>query len=186
MKKRKGALLAALALTACTKHVEFDSIPRGAHVWVNGQDLGVTPTRGDFSYTAFSNFEVILAKDGYEQYRGHLAEDVEVGKLIIGIVCCWPALLWVQGPIDHQMFSLIPLGGAWQAPPTGPAPQNAPQTAPTWQPGPDATPAPTAVWHPQPDGAATSRPAQQTPTPPPAPAKATPTPADPWDFGDPK
>ena len=174
MKKRVAALGALALATACSQHIEFASNPAGAHLWINGQDMGVTPARGDFSYTAFSTYEVILAKDGYETYRGNLGLDVKAAHLVFGIICCWPALLFMQGPLGQYQFQLTPVGGAWVPPPT-----NQPQAAPTWQPAPE----PTSAWHPQPESPATARPSQQTPTPLPG---ATPTPADPWDFGDPK
>src|SRR4051812_42862446 len=153
MKKRIAALGALAFATACSQHIEFASNPPGAHLWINGQDMGVTPTRGDFSYTAFSTYEVILAKDGYETYRSNLGLDVKAPQLIIGIICCLPALLFMQGPRSNYQFQLTPTGGAWVPPPA-----NQPQGAPP-------APAPTSVWHPQPESATTARPAQQTPTP---------------------
>ena len=128
--KRAAAAVVALALTtACAQHVEFVSNPPGAHLWINGQDLGLTPARGTFSYTAFSNFEVILEKEGYATYRGSLPTDVKVGHLVFGLLCCWPALIWMQGPVDHYQFIMSPVAGGMMGgtmAPAAPAPTATP------------------------------------------------------------
>lgn len=124
--------LMGAGLGGCTRHVTINSNPQGARVWVNGQEIGVTPAHTQMDYTAFTTYEVVLQKEGYEVCRSGLQSEVILPNLLFGVVCCWPALLWMQGPVTNQTFLLTPATGGHAA--GAPAPVAA-ATPPPLQPG---------------------------------------------------
>lgn len=91
-----GVMLATLAM-GCHRSVLIDSEPTGAKVRVNGIPRGTTPFRTNLEYTAFTNFEVMLEKEGYRPATARLPMEFSAGALICGVVC-WPFLLVVQQP----------------------------------------------------------------------------------------
>lgn len=107
-----AAVTAVMVLAGCTRHVTINSNPQGARVWVNGQEVGVTPAHTVIDYTAFTSHEVVLQKEGYEVCRAGLQSEVILPNLLFGVVCCWPALLWMQGPVTNQTFLLTPAGSS--------------------------------------------------------------------------
>lgn len=71
-----GALLAAGCSTRRT--LTIDSVPTGAHVWVDGRPRGTTPVAIDFVH--YGTFHVRLEHEGYAS----LAQDVGVKSEIDG------------------------------------------------------------------------------------------------------
>src|SRR5258706_14337629 len=62
--------MALLLLTGCAQRtVDITSDPSGALVFLNGDEVGRTPLRYDFTW--YSNYDVILRKDGYETLKTH-------------------------------------------------------------------------------------------------------------------
>src|SRR5437016_229967 len=109
---RSAVIACCLAFTTgCTETVMVRTNPPGAHAWLNGNDLGMTPAIANVDYTAFSSYELRLEKEGYQPYNGHLTTEVNIGSLIIGVVICWPALIWVVQPSPEQSFDLVPVAG---------------------------------------------------------------------------
>lgn len=95
------ALAALVALAAgCKRTVLIDSEPTGALVRVNGQPRGTTPFRTTLEYTTFSNFEILLEKEGYRPATARLPMELNPGALICGATGCLPLLLWVQQPAN--------------------------------------------------------------------------------------
>ena len=90
------ALVASFA-ASCHRSVLIDSEPTGALVRVNGLPRGTTPFRANLEYTAFTNFEVVLEKEGYRTATARLPMEMNPGALICGVMCL-PVLLWVQQP----------------------------------------------------------------------------------------
>jgi hypothetical protein len=73
----KRALLiayAALMLVGCAeRRVRVTSEPAGARVWLNDQDIGVTPT--DARFTFYGSYDLRLEMPGYEPYHAeHIAK----------------------------------------------------------------------------------------------------------------
>src|ERR1041384_4339026 len=57
-------------LAGCAQRtVDITSEPSGALVFLNGQEVGRTPMRYDFTW--YSDYDVILRKDGYETLKTH-------------------------------------------------------------------------------------------------------------------
>jgi hypothetical protein len=122
MKRQIALLCAAATLSACTETVVIRSNPPGARAFLNGHELGLTPATTTLDYTAFSSYQLRLEKEGYLPYDGRLSTEVNIGSLIIGVVVCWPALLWVVQPSPDQSFDLTPAAGMAGAP--APTPDN--------------------------------------------------------------
>ena len=62
--------LPLILLTGCAQRtVDITSEPSGALVYLNGEEVGRTPLRYDFTW--YSDYDVILRKDGYETLKTH-------------------------------------------------------------------------------------------------------------------
>lgn len=53
--------------TACAQQAAFVSTPAGAQVFVDGQEIGVTPCAFDYKLSQNVSHEITIAKEGYEQ-----------------------------------------------------------------------------------------------------------------------
>ena len=53
--------------TACAQQAAFVSTPAGAQVFVDGQEIGVTPCAFDYKLSQDVSHEITIAKEGYEQ-----------------------------------------------------------------------------------------------------------------------
>ena len=63
-------LLSMFFLAGCAQRtVDITSQPSGALVYLNGEEIGRTPLRYDFTW--YSDYDVILRKDGYESLKTH-------------------------------------------------------------------------------------------------------------------
>src|SRR5690242_6500605 len=107
------ALVVSIAAAGCAEHITFHSNPEGAEVWLNGRDLGRTPTAAEVEYDAFTHYEVVLQKDGLQTYRAALAEQINNAALlgtIAGVFCfpCLISLIWIQQPMQEYTFTLTP------------------------------------------------------------------------------
>lgn len=58
-------LLASLT-SACAQQAAFISTPPGALVFIDGQEIGVTPCAFDYKTSKNSSHEVTIAKQGYD------------------------------------------------------------------------------------------------------------------------
>jgi len=68
--RRLVSLLALSLLAGCAQRtVDITSDPSGALVYLNGEEIGRTPLRYDFTW--YSDYDVILRKDGYETLKTH-------------------------------------------------------------------------------------------------------------------
>jgi len=62
--------MALLSLAGCAQRtVDITSDPSGALVYLNGDEVGRTPMRYDFTW--YSDYDVTLRKDGYETLKTH-------------------------------------------------------------------------------------------------------------------
>ncbi|HEV8605644.1 MAG TPA: PEGA domain-containing protein [Tepidisphaeraceae bacterium] len=68
---RRPLILLLLALTnGCAQRtVDITSQPSGALVYLNGEEVGRTPMRYDFMW--YSDYDVVLRKDGYQTLKTH-------------------------------------------------------------------------------------------------------------------
>ena len=64
---RKGSLLFLIFLAGCTERwIQVRSEPPGATVYVDGENIGVTPCKTRFVW--YGQREVVLERDGYESH----------------------------------------------------------------------------------------------------------------------
>ncbi len=119
-----AAIVAVAFLAACSTHVQINSNPQGARVWVNDKDLGVTPATTVLEYNSFTQHRVRLEKPGFLPYMGVLRTEINVAPIVGAVLCiCFlPALLWVVMPAPVQNFELVPAGASSSPAVAGDAP----------------------------------------------------------------
>lgn len=85
-------LLALLPLSGCVERtMRISSDPQGARVFLNDEEVGVTPARVSFLW--YGDYDIILRKEGFETLKTHYRLDA----------------LWYQyPPIDLIAECLIP------------------------------------------------------------------------------
>lgn len=62
-------VLLALFTSACAQQAAFVSTPPGAQVFIDGNDIGVTPCAFDYKLSNNAKHEVTIAKEGYEAVK---------------------------------------------------------------------------------------------------------------------
>lgn len=111
MKKGKAVLNAAaaaivmLSIAGCSTMVTIQSDPPGADIILNNQKIGKTPFAVSLSDFAFNNYDVLLKKDGFQDFHGRIAKEPKAGAIIGGIFF-WVPILWCYGPQPYQTFYL--------------------------------------------------------------------------------
>lgn len=59
-------ILLATVTSACAQQAAFVSTPPGAQVFIDGQEIGVTPCAFDYKLSQNDSHEVTIAKQGYD------------------------------------------------------------------------------------------------------------------------
>ena len=59
-------ILLALFTSACAQQATFVSTPPGAQVFIDGEQIGVTPCAYDYKLSTNTEHEVTIAKEGFE------------------------------------------------------------------------------------------------------------------------
>ncbi len=90
-------ILLATFTSACAQQAAFVSTPPGAQVFVDGQEIGVTPCVYDYKLSHNDSHEVIIAKQGYDPVNFVVITDevdtkVRSRWLVAGVV--WSPL-WI-------------------------------------------------------------------------------------------
>ena len=85
--------------------IKIQSDPSGADVYINNQKMGKTPYKANLDDFVATNYQIILKKDGYNDFNGVLAKEAKVGAIIGGIFFIIP-FLWCYGPSPNQQFVL--------------------------------------------------------------------------------
>ena len=73
------AILLLLFVTGCAQQAAFVSTPPGAQVFVDGEEIGVTPCAYDYKLGQNDSHEVSIVKEGYEPVDFVVVKD-EVDK----------------------------------------------------------------------------------------------------------
>ena len=60
-------ILLATFTSACAQQAAFVSTPPGAQVFIDGQEIGVTPCAFDYNLSKNDSHEVTISKPGYDQ-----------------------------------------------------------------------------------------------------------------------
>jgi len=59
-------VLLAIFTSACAQQAAFVSTPPGAQVFIDGEEIGVTPCAYDYKLSSNAQHDVTIAKDGFE------------------------------------------------------------------------------------------------------------------------
>ena len=59
-------ILLALFTSACAQQAAFVSTPPGAQVFIDGEEIGVTPCAFDYKLSNNAQHDVTIAKEGFE------------------------------------------------------------------------------------------------------------------------
>ena len=59
-------ILLAIFTSACAQQAAFVSTPPGAQVFIDGEEIGVTPCAYDYKLSNNAHHDVTIAKDGFE------------------------------------------------------------------------------------------------------------------------
>ena len=59
-------ILLAIFTSACAQQAAFVSTPPGAQVFIDGQEIGVTPCAFDYKLSNNAQHDVTIAKEGFE------------------------------------------------------------------------------------------------------------------------
>ncbi len=62
-------ILLATFTSACAQQAAFVSTPAGAQVFIDGQEIGVTPCDFDYNLSQNESHEVTIVKQGYDQVK---------------------------------------------------------------------------------------------------------------------
>ncbi|GAB6091218.1 PEGA domain-containing protein [Spirochaeta dissipatitropha] len=102
--------IVSLAFTSCatSTQVRFETDVPGAQLFIDGQNIGTTPTSVKMSNGVWEEPAVLLQKDGYKDLRTGVIKEIKVLNLVSGVVLWWPAYLWVYGPKSEQYYIMIP------------------------------------------------------------------------------
>jgi uncharacterized protein YceK len=115
------AILALLILNGCatilgnnTNQVSFSSEPAGATVMIEGQNMGVTPTR--FYLDTRHTYMVQFTKDGYQTATTMITHSVGAGWVVLDILFgFWPLVVdaatgnWHSLDQEHLHATLAPV-----------------------------------------------------------------------------
>ena len=66
LRKLFVVILLTMFTSACAQQAAFVSTPSGAQVFIDGQEIGVTPCAFDYNLSQTSSHEVTIAKEGYD------------------------------------------------------------------------------------------------------------------------
>jgi hypothetical protein len=66
IKKLFIILLLALLTSACAQQAAFVSTPPGAQVFIDGENIGVTPCAFDYKLSQNTSHDIKIVKEGYE------------------------------------------------------------------------------------------------------------------------
>lgn len=105
-------LLAVMVLSSCVTKtkVTFTSDIPGAEVIIDGESMGQTPFTAEITNAVWEDQEVIVKKNGLDDYKTKLKKEPKIINIITGIVLApvtfYIPLLWCYGPEETQNFNL--------------------------------------------------------------------------------
>ena len=110
MVKSVSLLLAAsVLLSSCASTTLIQSTPSGAVVYLNGENVGVTPYQHTDTKIVGSTTTVRLEKEGYEEFNTSFSRDEEVdaGAIVGGFLVLIP-FLWAMKYKPTHSYELKP------------------------------------------------------------------------------
>lgn len=108
-----AACVALIGLSGCASQTRINSFPPGAEVLVDGRLVGVTPAVFKESSTwNWSEHLLTLRRPGYATLSIPIAASrVDVAKLVMALLICWPLLLATTDYPESYDLPLTPLPG---------------------------------------------------------------------------
>lgn len=105
-------LAGTMLLASCTSTTMIQSNPIGAKVYINGEQVGVTPYTYQDTKIVGSTNTVKLEKEGFETLNTSFSRDevVDAGAIIGGIFLLVP-FLWTMKYKSMHTYTLIPTNG---------------------------------------------------------------------------
>ncbi len=106
-------LAGAILLASCASTTMIQSNPSGAKVYLNGENVGITPFRHTDTRILGSTTTVKLEKDGYNSFNTSFSRDEEVdaGAIVGGFLLLFP-FLWTMKYKPIHEYELVPLAPA--------------------------------------------------------------------------
>lgn len=113
LQKLFTVILLATFVTGCAQQAAFVSTPPGAQVFVDGEEIGVTPCAYDYKLSQNQSHEVTIVKEGYEPVdfvvvKDEVDEDARSRWLAAGAVWSplWLGALFTKKLKDIYDFAL--------------------------------------------------------------------------------
>ena len=99
----------SILLTSCASSTMIISEPPGAKVYLDGESVGKTPIRMSDTKIVGSCTEVVLKKEGYEDFYTSICRDeqADVGAIIGGVLFLFP-FLWTMKYKPVHRYELMP------------------------------------------------------------------------------
>ena len=112
MRSLTAALVALALTTGCTSTTLINSRPDGAAVSIDGVNVGKTPATWSSTVWVGTKNSVQLSAPGYQPTTSFISADQwNVGKLVISIICFLPGILFSTEYRPSYEFTLQPATG---------------------------------------------------------------------------
>ena len=104
-------ILLAIFTSACAQQAAFVSTPPGAQVFIDGEEIGVTPCAFDYKLSNNAKHEVTIAKDGFEPVNFVVVTDevdTEARTRWLAAGAVWLSLIHISEPTRLRRKSRMP------------------------------------------------------------------------------
>lgn len=108
-------ILSILIVSGCSTmtSVTFRSNVDGATVIVDGVTLGKTPFTVEMSNLITNPYYATIIKEGYQPLKTKIVKEPKIFNIVTGVVLSpvtfFIPLLWIEGPMPNQYFTLNPI-----------------------------------------------------------------------------
>jgi len=110
--QKTTALMVAIVMLlipflSCSSTTMINSIPDNSKLYMNGEIKGNTPYKHTDSAVSGATTEIVIKKEGYQDFRTILSknEQVNVGAIIGGIFFLFP-FIWTMGYYPTHTYEL--------------------------------------------------------------------------------
>ena len=102
-------LITVLLFSSCVSATLIDSSPSNAKIYINGENVGITPYKHRDTKIVGSTNQVRIEKQGFQTYNTTFSknEEIAVGPLIGGMFVLVP-YLWIMKYKSARVYELKP------------------------------------------------------------------------------
>ncbi len=102
-------MIAVILFSSCASTTMIQSVPSGATVYINGENVGVTPYSHTDTKIVGTASQITLKKEGYKDLNTVMVrnEEVDAGAVVGGIFV-WIPFLWVMKYKPFHNYELEP------------------------------------------------------------------------------